>query len=300
MVWHSYADKKQEQILKAATVSVWYSVADGSNEQAAMESIKGDFESKFPDVTLELRAINEADYEDEITAAAKKGQLPDLFESSGLSDDVLENAQDVIPILDTPQAKECLFIDNYDQYYDSHKKLPLAVEIPIAVVITKGPICIDYNKDVFDDIDDFGADSLSIDNDCSDIIGKNLDHQWESRESFMDNENNTVPVMVSTTMHMNDVRKELTNYQKSFVFLDGEEIHCDFIYEWSIGATNADEQRASERLLSWMLGNVYQSKLMISIASDGQIPVNEKCFKEKCEGKNYSGMEKTYKHYVFD
>lgn len=300
VVLHSYSNKKEEQQLKAATISVWYSVTEGSNEQAAMESIKEDFESKFPDVTLDLKAINESEYEAQIAAAAKSGELPDLFESSGLPDDLLDNAQDVTPILDTDPAKECLFIDSYYSYYSSHKKLPLAIEIPLAVVVTKGPSYIDYSDDVFKDLSDFNTGTVAIDNGCDEIISKNLTYSWASRDTFMNNESNTSPVMASTTMHMNNVRREITNYQKSFVFLDSDKVHCDFIYEWSIGATDEDEKRAAERLLSWMLGNVYQSKLMISIASDGQIPVNEKCFKEKCEGRNYSGMEKAYKHYVFD
>ena len=299
-VANMYSDKKEENGLRPATVSVWYSVADGSSEQAAMESIKEDFESKFPDVTIELKAINESSYTSEISAAAKKGELPDLFESSGLSDDVLKKAQDVSAILDSPQAKECLFLEDYHSYYSDTKKIPLGIEVPVAAVITKGSTKVVYNNDVFDDLSDFRADKIAMDNGCDELIEKNLDSQWASRDTFMDNESNTSPVMMTSSMNINDIRKELVNYTKNYVFLDGDKVSCDYIYEWSIGATDAEERRASERLLSWMLGNVYQSELMITIASDGQIPVNEKCFYEKCSNKNYKGLEKAYKHYVFD
>ena len=42
-------------------ISVWYSVADGSYEAAAMKSITDDFTDKFGNVTVELTAIPEAE-----------------------------------------------------------------------------------------------------------------------------------------------------------------------------------------------------------------------------------------------
>ena len=55
-----------------------------------------------------------------------------------------------------------------------------------------------------------------------------------------------------------------------------------YTYEWSLGNKNGNEKAAAERLLSWMLGNSYQNKMMISYAQDGQLPINDECFKEKC------------------
>ena len=57
--------------------------------------------------------------------------------------------------------------------------------------------------------------------------------------------------------------------------------------------------KAAERLLSWMLGNVYQSTLMISKCNDGQIPLNETCFKEKIKSKNLAYIGDIYTNFEF-
>ena len=85
----------------------------------------------------------------------------------------------------------------------------------------------------------------------------------------------------------------------NFVFFKSDDIHCRFEYEWSIGNGTENEIKAAERLLSWMLGNVYQNTLMISKCNDGQIPINSTCFNEKINQKNYSAIKDIYSDFVF-
>ena len=86
-------------------------------------------------------------------------------------------------------------------------------------------------------------------------------------------------------MSIREINEELTSYTKNFVFSDADEVYCDFIYEWSMGSGSENQIAASERLLEWMLGNVYQTSLMISNCNDGQIPINKTCFETKCNSK---------------
>ena len=65
-------------------------------------------------------------------------------------------------------------------------------------------------------------------------------------------------------MILSEFRNTLVGYEKECVFYDAQKIHCDYTYEWSIGSDGGSELLASERLLSWMLGNSYQSALMIT------------------------------------
>lgn len=299
LVMHTYSDKRSEQVLSPATLTVWYSVEDGSNEKEAMEKVKSDFESKFPDVKIELTAFDSNNYAKAIEKAAENNELPLLFESSGLDREILDKARNAEMILDSPQAKECLFLDMYDNYYSDKKQIPLAIEAPMAVVITSGKTSVGYGKDTFSSVENFGTDRIAIDKDVDDVIDKNLEGEWLSRDTFMNNDANTSAVMLSSTMHINNVRQSLTSYQKKFTYLDGGSVKCNFIYEWSLGKGSSAEEKAAERLLSWMLGDVYQSDLMITVASDGQLPINETCFREKIKGKNYQGIEEVYKHYVF-
>lgn len=303
-VAYSYNQKKTEQLLKPAEISVWYLVADDSGEEAAMKRIEADFEDKFDNVNLELRAIPESEYEREIEKAAENNELPSLFESTGLSLSVLDKANSVKNILKSEQADGCLFLEQYEDYYDDCKQIPLAIEVPIAFVITNGAASLEYSDSTFNDLSDFGAPLWAADMSNEQLLVRNFGNDAVSaaanEDAFMNNEINSVPVMLSTTMRINDVREKLTNYQKSFVYYSNDKVFCDFTYEWSIGQGNDSEIMAAERLLSWMLGNSYQNILMVSVSSDGQIPVNRTCFHEKCSGKSYSTMEDIYEQFTFE
>ena len=116
----------------------------------------------------------------------------------------------------------------------------------------------------------------------------------------MDNQANTSPVLLSSTMVINEVRTTLTNYEKSYVYPNSQKIICRFVYEWSIGNGRKEEIAAAERLLSWMLGNVYQNTLMISSCNDGQIPVNPTCFASKIQSKNLMPVQDIYGKFIFE
>ncbi len=301
MVWHEYDNKRSEQILKDASISVWFSVEDGSSEEAAMQSITEDFRSKFENVTVELKGIPAAEYEQELEKAAGEGKLPTLFESTGISDDILKKAQDVDSILKTSQAKNCLFLDQYGKYYKDHKRLPLAIKAPMAGVITNGVTSVDYEKSFFSKASDFGTDAIAIDPDCEGMYEKNMGtSSFESEETFLDNDANSSAVLLTTTMGLNEIREMLTNYSKTYVFYKADKIYCDYTYEWSIGGGSHAETAAAERLLSWMLGNAYQNTLMISGCSDGQLPVNKTCFEEKIKAKNLTPIDEVYRNYLFE
>ncbi len=300
--FNTYNSKKAAEELKPADISVWFSVAEGSNEEAAMNSVKADFEKTYPNVTLELRSIPEADYEKELRKAAAEGKLPNLFESSGVSSEILSKASDLDRVIASEQFKACTMLGDYSKYYTTKKQMPLAIEVPVAYVVTNGATYIEYSDKHFSSLGDFGSDTnISYDNRYTAMLKRNfsLDGMADIRE-FMNNDANTSPVLLSSTMILNEVRKAVSNYEKSYVYPRGEKIFCNYIYEWSIGDGNKNEMAAAERLLSWMLGNVYQSTLMISKCSDGQIPLNPTCFDSKIQAKNLQPIKDIYTNFVFE
>lgn len=301
VVYNTYLNKQEEELLNPADIVVWYSVADSSSEEDAMVAIKEDFEQKYSGVTVDFVAIPEAEYGDRIRKAAEQGNLPTLFESSGLPNDILDKATDLDNVIASKQFKNAMFLDQYKKYYDNKKQMPLAIEVPVAYVITSGASCIDYSDKYFDSISDFGSDNIAYDDRCTNLLKNNFDISgFCQKEEFLDNNENTSPVLLSSTMMLNEVRTTLTNYEKTYVYYNNDEIHCRYIYEWSIGNGSDDEIKAAERLLSWMLGNVYQSYLMISECSDGQIPVNSICFESKIQSKNLDAISEIYKKFVFE
>lgn len=302
-VLNSYNNKKAEQVLNDATISIWFSVDDSSSEKEAIDSVIQDFTNKFPNIDIEVKAIPKVQYLSEITLAAENHTLPTLFESTDLPDELLKEANSVKNILKSEQAASCLFIEQYESYYIDEKRIPLAIEVPMAYIITKGASSIEYSKAYYTAVSDFGNEvKIAADANYTELLNINqvTTIGLGTREQFLNNESNAYAVMLSSSMAMNEVRETLTNYQKNFVYYKNENIHCRFEYEWSIGNGSKNEIKAAERLLSWMLGNVYQNTLMISKCSDGQIPINSTCFNEKISQKNYSAIKDIYSDFVFE
>ena len=296
-----YSKKKAEQGLPDSRITIWFSVNDDSAESDAMSAVAADFHDKHKNVNVKLTAIPAADYPAKIAEAAKAGKLPTLFESTGVSDDILRNAADISPILESEQAKSCLFLDQYVAYYSDRKKIPLAIKVPMAYVITSGNVSVDYSDSTFSSLADFGTDKIAYDEDHMDVISANFPEEPSAEKNeFMDSEENTCAVMLSDNMAMNKVRETLTGYSKNYVYYAADEVYCRYDYEWSIGSGTKAQQQAAERLLSWMLGNNYQNTLMISRCSDGQIPINQDCFETKLEQKNYAEIKNIYSKYRFE
>lgn len=298
--YNMYLRNKAKEALSDAEISVWFSKANNSTEQDAIESVTADFHEKYPNVNIEVKAIPEEEYESALSEAAKSDSLPTLFESTGLSNDILSQTADVSDVLKTEQAKSCLFLDQYDQYYAESKRIPLAIEVPMAYVITNGNVSVDYKEDTFDSLWDFDTGYIAVDEDHKDLVDRSfMIENAAKKEEFLDNEKNSCAVMISSNKAMNEVRETLTNYDKTFVYYAAGAVACQYDYEWSVGAKGEAEQKAGKRLLSWMLGNSYQNMLMISHASDGQIPINKECFQSKVSQKNYAPVGEIYKKYRF-
>ena len=302
MVLGTYFEKKSQQYLKPADITVWFAVEDGSSEENAMKAMKEDFEKKFPDVTVELKAFPENEYEAAIENAIKEKNLPTLFESTGLSKKYLKYATDLDEVIKSEQFKNALFLSQYNNYYDDKKQMPLAIEVPLAYVITNGATKVDYAENYFTTLKDFGEKvNVSVDERYADLIDKNFGNgNYAGREQFFNDSGNTSAVLLSSTMILNEVR-EFRIYEKAYVYYNANEIYCNFTYEWSIGSGEKNEITAAERLLSWMLGNVYQNTLMVSQCSDGQIPVNATCFESKITSIKYlSPIKEIYNNFKFE
>ncbi len=298
---NTFLQKQKEQFLDPADITVWFSVAEGSSEEDALQAVKTDFEAKYQGVTVDVVAIPASQYEDSIRTAALEGTLPTLFESSNLPADLVAYAQDLDTVLVSEQFKNALFLKQYKDYYDTKKQMPLAIEVPVAYVVTNGSSFVEYTDTHFEHIEDFQSDAVAYDDRCSDLLSANFDIAGlRERGEFLDNNHNTSPVLLSSTMMLNEVRTTLTNYEKAYVYPKNDTIHCRYTYEWSIGNGEKAQIEAGERLLCWMLGNVYQNYLMISECNDGQIPVNAICFEAKIQSKYLEPIADIHQGFVFE
>lgn len=276
-----FNQKKSESTLPPAELDIWFSVENGSTEETALEEIKSDFTSAFENVTINLTGIPSDEYSLKLSEAAASDSLPDIFDSTDAGDDVLEKCRNIHSVTASEQFRKCLFL----REDTIEKQLPLGIEVPAAFIILNGYESLDYREKFFSDISDFGYDKIAADERTGNLCRLNFPEykfRFESKD-FFDNTGNTSAVIISSTMKINDYRNILTNYSKTFSYPDMDKIICRYTYKWSMGNVSGNDAEAGERLLSWMLGSSYQNTLMTSRCNDGQIPVNEECFRIKTD-----------------
>ena len=289
VVFNKWHNERLDQVLESAQISIWYPAQVDSRKDIAIRKVMDDFHSTFKNIDIEVRAIPQEEYAQTVAEAAQTDSLPTLFQSDDLDDVVLQSANDLDNVLLSEQASDCLFLNQYDSYYINHKKVPLAINVPVVVVITDGPVKIDYSKGNFSDWADFGGIAYAVE-DKDSLIKKNFGQDFVSagldKSTVLNSRENTCALLVTSTMHVSEADKVLYNYQKSYVYCDSS-VKCDFMYEWSCAGQKKNEVAAAERLLSWMLGDPYQNMLMIAYCNDGQIPINRNTFARKCKSASY-------------
>ena len=287
-----YTSKESLEALNDATIKMWYLNENGSQEGAAIDEIISDFNDYYPNVKIEkIEFTDRAVYEEAIKAADSSKTLPALFESTGIYSGRLTTAADVQDILESEQAGECLFLDDYNNVYKSgKKKIPLAIGVPVAYVVTNGKYKVDKGlaANAFSEFfkseneqlisKDERYTSLLADNDF--LVPGNND-----KETFLNpGDLKGTAVMYSSTEECNEVEDSLNRRcEWTCVFPNTQKINCYYAYEWSVGSGSEDELAAAKKLLCWMLGANYQSKLMIENENTGTfIPVNKTCFENMC------------------
>ena len=263
--------------LDSCTITIWYEAESSSDERNAMDVICRDFMDSYKKVKIDLVAYSPEEYEQALLQAARSDNLPNVFESTGVSDEVLAKCLLIENVLDSEQASDCSLLKRYyDSSYPEKKQIPIGMEIPMACVITRGPLSLDYPSDYYSSVRDLEVDApIAFDRRSVNLLSLNYEMKdLVSDYGFFDAEQNWVNVLLTSSMYIEDTEKALAGKrQYKLVFPDAEKIDGLFNYEWSIGQGNRNQVAASERFISWLLGNPYQTDLMISYASMGQLPL---------------------------
>lgn len=298
-----YSEKRLEVELEPATISVWYGADEGSGEQAAMEQIKADFESVHEGVIVELTRIDDENYEEELLLASENNSLPNLFESTGISQEITAACVDVDTVLQSEMASNCLFLNQYDEYYSDHKRMPLAFEVPVAAIINNGPVSCSYGENTFSRISDFyPVENISLDLNSYSLWESMIDVSTCVTEDDFLAEPNRTAILLTTSTEITRVDNSIIQYQHHFSFFGGTPVNCRFMYEWSIGTGDENQVRASERMLSYMLGNRYQDYLLLSTNTETMaLPLCQETLENKIATLSifFSGMSNNYDNYLF-
>ena len=134
--------ERREIELPPASISVWYSVSEdetlASQESAVMEDVlrvlqDGD---AFTRVEIDMRAVPEAEYASELSAAAKAGSLPTLFETPAEDDGVMELTEEISNVAKLVERGSCVFLDDFSGFFVKRNTFPIGFNVPVIYINT--------------------------------------------------------------------------------------------------------------------------------------------------------------------
>lgn len=265
--------QKRQETLEPVDITVWTLGDETSQQYITMTQIVKQFNDAYPDVNISIEAVSEEEYKSRIVKANDDKELPHLFYSTDISAKDITNAADISSILETKNAEDTYFLEDYE----NDRKLPLGVNIPVTYAIVSGSDSISYDKDYFDKLSDLGECKISVDKEYEDIISKTVPGYYSAKgkDYFF---NGKTQVLISTTKDYFAVQSAFGGRYK-VIGNNAEKFYCRFDNEWSVGNGNKDEIKAAKKLLEFMLSSASQDIIYFDAeVKSGILPLNTSTF----------------------
>ena len=146
--------KEKRPVLDETEISIWVSYDDqketAEEKQETIEKIIESYCENQPNVTVDIEVIENDEYAERLDEAKKEGNMPVLYQSDIVSDEVLEDAITMDGFYETGKYKElddsdCYFIfdKDYKKTIQNGKQMPLGFNVPVAYVRRSEDIDID-------------------------------------------------------------------------------------------------------------------------------------------------------------
>lgn len=260
-----YRNIRKEAILDPAELSLW--VPYGEEGQQAAEELMNEMIAEFLQnnemIQIEVNAIDQENYEEELRAALANGVAPDVFDSSCLNSGDYSYMAELSKLFDFElfDVNQYYFLEQYSTYYPSAKQLPLTVDVPII-----------YQNTILD-------------------IDKNIDMESSIGNSYEDFANQEVKYYLGNIDDYSKVQSDLSgvyalNYPDATESVAGE-----FCNLWSINVESTKEEYAAAiRLMYYLLSETAQDYL--TVQNDNHLPLNKNILQVYMEVNNdFIGIE---------
>lgn len=278
-VSYSYFQEKDSATLPDASINMWYVITGDaqadSNKARALEAVLGDFMKVYPNVSVSLKGIEQAQYEKEVLSAVRRDASPVVLESGILSSEILSKTLDVSNIAQK-DSKNCCFLNMYTRYFPDKHQLPVGFNAPAVYI---NPELSTYDKDGIRNLNellatipaDTSANGISLNESCRDIYDHALSDSYiiADRDSYFSGETG---VYLSSTSEFYEIQKRMPARYK-LLYFDSEIIRARFDGLWSVLPCEGDERKACERLLRYLLSETAQDHLHVRNQS-GALPLN--------------------------
>ena len=262
----------EEETLPDATIVMWYCKSGDDEadeaEKISYEAIIEDFNSSFPNVKIELEGFDEEEY----VTKLKEGKQPNLYEY--IDEDSSAKHLSLKPIFESETANQCMVLDNVKQCYGNYDYLPLGYNVP---VVFSNTVLFDYDGESINEISDVIVDSdveysFICDYDYSDFISGTEAFYNENAGDIFYKEEQAVFYGTTTKNYFTVIDK--LPAQCKLLFCDTDKVNCVYSDVWTANDIDKNENKATLRLLEFMLNNNAQDVIHVRRRSNS-LPVND-------------------------
>lgn len=197
LIGYQFVSAQNGQSLRA-DLDIWVCVENGENAQALEEYYRNVSEEvygkDYQNVDFRIKAIPENEYESTLLNAFAQGEAPEVFESTGVSEAVLQNGSElddlVQTIIETDEDDSYYFLSDYRKNIPDGKKFPVGFSIPVAFSVQR-----DYQASVKEEEIQNQSVSLTEDNEeeqieqlisgtCEYLLGDTTDYDKIQKQIY--------------------------------------------------------------------------------------------------------------------
>lgn len=267
----NWEKEKDEETLPPAEITMWYckngdKEADEA-EESAYQTIIEDFKTSFADVKISLQGFEKEEY---IRKLKSDEQQPNIYEFVDQDSSAQELTLESIYRSDT--IKQCRLLDHAHDYYENYNFLPLGFNVPVFYCDT---VLYSPLKNSVSSIGDLDTNIENVSSVEFDYQGfqKFMSGSSVKEYAFEDFVAEKTVYYGSLSSSYQRVTDEMPARYK-ILFCDTEKINCVYDNVWAANDIDRVQNKASLRLLEFMLNNNAQDHMHIR-NRDGNLPVND-------------------------
>lgn len=267
--------EKAEETLPDCELTLWYCKSGDQQlddaELAAYTDIVEDFNASFPNVKVNIEGFEENEYSEKLKNSSEK---PNLYEYTDETADA--KTLSLKSIYSSNAAKQCSLLKDAPKCFgEKYGQLPLGFAAPAVFVNTTlseyDESSISKMQDMTDIASGNAAQIVTDSEMFSEVFG-DMSAYYDANGAEQFFSENAVVYAAYTTEYLT-VRDRLPAMYK-MLFCNTDPVPCRYTNIWRACDLDGDENKASLRLLEFMLNNNAQDELHVKNISQS-LPIND-------------------------
>ena len=264
----SWEKERSEETLPTVTIGMWYcksgDAAKDAGEEASYKAMIADFNSSFPNVTIELKGFEASEYAAALKSADK---LPAIYEYEGERSS--GEALSLESVFNSENAGKCSQLKKVSDCFGDQLLLSLGFSIPVVYENTT-LASLEGEITSLDQLTSKGSVVADNEKAGSLFAGAEKFISNKAQQDFFDGK---AAFCISTTDSYGKAAEALPARLK-MLRTAGDSVVCKYKDLWAANDIGKSENKAALRLLEFMLNNNAQDALHIRNSS-GDMPIND-------------------------